>query len=63
MVLSVEHILVSGLKSDVLPAHTAFVTAVVAGFEAGGDGCTTVSQPCQRLTAKPQCLGGVRSKE
>ena len=52
MVLSVEHILVSGLKSDVLPAHTAFVTAVVAGFEAGGDGCTTVSQPCQ-LTAKP----------
>ena len=56
MVLSVEHILASGLKSEVLPAHTAFVAAVVARFEAGGDGCTTVSQPCQ-LTAKPQCLG------
>ena len=56
MVLSVEHILVSGLEPDVLPAHTAFVAAVVARFETGGDGCTTVPQPCQ-LTAKPHYLG------
>ena len=56
MVLSVEHILASRLESDVPPAQTAFVAAVVARFEAGGDGCTTVSQPCQ-LTAEPQCLG------
>ena len=56
MVLSVEHILASGLESDVLPAQTAFVAAVVARFEAGGNGCTAMSQPCQ-LTSKPQRLG------
>ena len=56
MVLSVEHILAAGLKSDVLPAHTAFVAAVVARFEARGDGCASMPQPCQ-LTAKPQSLG------
>ena len=56
MVLSVEHILAFGLESDVLPAHTAFVAAVVARFEAGGDGCTAVSQSCQ-LTAKPHYPG------
>ena len=55
MVLSVEHILASGLKSDVLPAHTAFVAAVVARFEVGGDGCASMSQSC-KLAAEPHCL-------
>ena len=30
MVLSVEHIRAFGLESDVLPAHTIFVAAIVA---------------------------------
>ena len=55
MVLSVEHILASGLKSEVLPAHTAFVAAVVARFEARGDGCASMPQPCQ-LAAEPHSL-------
>ena len=56
MVLSVEHILASGLKSDVMPAHTALVAAVVARFEVGGDRCASMPQPC-KLTAEPHCLG------
>ena len=56
MVLSVEHILASGLESEVLPAHTAFVAAIVARFEAGSDGCTAMPQLCQ-LTAEPHGLG------
>ena len=55
MVLSVEHIRAFGLESDVLPAHTIFVAAIVARFEVGGDRCTSISQPC-KLAAEPHCL-------
>ena len=54
MVLSVEHIRAFGLESDVLPAHTVFVAAIVARFEVGGDRCTSISQPC-KLAAEPHC--------
>ena len=47
MVLSVEHIRAFGLESDVLPAHTALLAAVVARFELGGDRCASMPQPCQ----------------
>jgi hypothetical protein len=55
VVLSVAHILASGLKSDVLPPYAVAVTAVVARFEVGRDAGVQVAQR-SKFAAKPHFL-------
>ena len=45
VVLSVEHIFASALKSVVLPPNTVAVAAVVARFQVGRDMSTPVLEP------------------